>query len=408
MNGKKISRRIVQNRYSAPLSELNYNSPSFTIEEESSTIIKYKKTKITYYSGYSDQPSTWLAPEVDSINIISISSNEKYLFSALKRAGFSSYLVDYFAIVEQTSSLLKDPVYEAEGLIKREVSVSEEAHEYSFHLNGGNSTFHRIHELDSKFWRNILEASKKSDLLSISAIHLAADCNRDLMQNVSASLQQGHYECKGLRPYGFYWLDNDKKSGRMGKRSLDFPSFKDKRFECETVYFGSSKTEPWSVVFYNKETEQRDRKSAVSNYLMRVELRINFTPRYGVSKVLAENLLTSYLIKNGSVYRTQVFLRLVTQIVRFTTHFHDQGESDVAPWWKYQFIMPLIHASMVKRQINSECPNECISESSLYLPLPEVTSKRGRPKKSTPSNPVITIIPEVKKKRGRPKKDLTL
>ena len=108
---KKISRRrIVQNSYSAPLSELNYNSPSFTIEEESSTIIKYKKTKITYFSGFSEKSSVWLAPEVDSINIISFLSNERDLFSALKRAGFSSYLVDYFAIVEQTNSLLKDPV----------------------------------------------------------------------------------------------------------------------------------------------------------------------------------------------------------------------------------------------------------------------------------------------------------
>lgn len=44
------------NKYEAPLSKLHYNSPSFTIEEESSTIIKYKKTKITNYSGYSDQP----------------------------------------------------------------------------------------------------------------------------------------------------------------------------------------------------------------------------------------------------------------------------------------------------------------------------------------------------------------
>lgn len=322
--------------------------------------------------------------------------------------------------LEQVTGLLTDPDSPFEVLIKREFSVSKNGDQYSFHLNGGNLIFHRIHELDSQFWRIILESSKQADLLSISEIHLAADCNRELMGNVSASIKKGHYECKGCRAYGFYWLNNEKKEGPVGKRSSDFASFKDQRFECETVYFGCTRMQRFSVVFYNKELEQRNRKSALSNYLMRVELRINFAPQFGVSKVLAENLLTSYLIQKGNIYRTKVFLYLVTQTIRFSTHFHDHGELDVAPWWKYQFIMPLIHASIQKGQINYEWPEKWISDLNVYLPLSAVTSevssevasevasevkpKRGRPNKSTPSNPV----PKVKPKRGRPKKDLTL
>jgi hypothetical protein len=82
--------------------------------------------------------------------------------------------------------------------------------------------------------------------------------------------------------------------------------------------------------------------------------------------------------------------------------------------------MPLMHASIQKGQTNYEWPEKWISDVNVYLPLSAVTSevssevasevasevkpKRGRPKKSTPSNPV----PKVKPKRGRPKKDLTL
>jgi hypothetical protein len=55
---------------------------------------------------------------------------------------------------------------------------------------------------------------------------------------------------------------------------------------------------------------------------------------------------------------------LVTQTVRFSTHFKSQF-----------FLVFKRNASMDKRQVNSEWPNKLISESSLYLPLPEVPSK---------------------------------
>jgi hypothetical protein len=45
---KKNRRHIVWNKYEAPLSKLHYNSPSFTIEEESSTSFFTRAIQISH------------------------------------------------------------------------------------------------------------------------------------------------------------------------------------------------------------------------------------------------------------------------------------------------------------------------------------------------------------------------
>ena len=107
------------------------------------------------------------------------------------------------------------------------------------------------------------------------------------------------------------------------------PSIRDGNFKCETVYFGSVKREPLSIVFYDKESEQLDRKSAISHYKTRIERRFNFSHKDSPPDILAENLLASYLDKQGSVYRIRVFLTYIASQLRFSTHFHDEGTGPV-------------------------------------------------------------------------------
>lgn len=367
------------------LTDAIYDSPSFTVEEESGTVIKYTKTRITFNSLHSSNPSSWLAPDVDTINLLYLESNEKYLFSNLKLRGYNSPLISLFSELELKTSLLKDPEYD-DVLITREARIpkkdEEEPIRYVFHLEGGSLIFHRIKELDPLFWLTILRATQETSIVKISELHLSADYNQDLMKFVSDALKRGHYETHGLRPYAFYWLNNVKREGSIGKRSSNYDKIKNSNFRCESVYFGHVKRQPISIVFYDKEAEQLDRFNATSSSKTRIELRFNFSLSESLPHVLAENILASYHMKDGAVYRTKVFLTYIASQVRFTTHFHDQGLDDLAPWWKYQFVLPLSHVSLFPYENEGK---ENILSPLAIKPLTQIATKkrgRGRPKGS--------------------------
>lgn len=73
---------------------------------------------------------------------------------------------------------------------------------YRYYKKGGALLFHRIMELDGSFWSTLIAAAKSTNLLMFKEVHLAADCDNDLMKYVSHAVQKRHYEAGGLKPYG--------------------------------------------------------------------------------------------------------------------------------------------------------------------------------------------------------------
>jgi hypothetical protein len=141
--------RIVLNSLylKSSLEDLLYDSPGFSIEEESGSVIPYTRTKISFSPLHSPSTWSWFAPEVDSVDLLCLAPNEKYLFSRLKEYGYNSFLINYFSELELKSSEFKDPEYE-EILIKREAHIFGKEEEavvhYKFHLDGGILLFQRI------------------------------------------------------------------------------------------------------------------------------------------------------------------------------------------------------------------------------------------------------------------------
>lgn len=88
---------------------------------------------------------------------------------------------------------------------------------YHYHLNGGVLYFHRILELEPSFWLTILRACRETDFVQISELHLAADCNCDLMGCITTVVAKGHYEGGNVHPYAYYYFGGTKHKGYVGK-----------------------------------------------------------------------------------------------------------------------------------------------------------------------------------------------
>lgn len=395
--------RIVKNALylQTSLEDVLYSSPSFTIEKEEGTYVKFSKTRISFNSLHSNTQWSWVTPEIDKIEVKAFESEHKYLFTTLKSYGYTSLLIELYASLESTTSRFPDPHYD-NILFKRVASVSKKGDEkrilYKFHLNAGSLYFHRILELDPQFWIQLLKASKEQKLLFITELHLASDCDQNLMKYVNDAIAKGHYETNGLRPFGFYWLQGEKKYGALGKRSRTFRTLKRRSFSIETLYFGDSRFQPVSIVIYNKDSEQLQRKGAVASCHTRVELRLSSVEDNPLDPDLIESIILSYFDKQGCTYRTRIFLSYVVSQIRFSNHFNDAGPTDFALWWRHQFIIPLAHAALPSsttpksRQLNP-------SFEKFLLPESATTKRgRGRPKGSkdkTPRKKHITALQQV-------------
>ena len=191
--------RIVQNalHLKTSLEDVLYSSPSFTIEKEEGTYVKFSKTRITFNSLHSSTQWSWVAPEIDKVEVKAFESTHKYLFTTLKAHGYTSLLIELYASLEHTTSRFPDPGYNEDTLVKRISSAAKKndgrEFVYKFHLNGGSLYFHRILEVDPQFWLELLKASREAKLLFFTELHLAADCDQNLMRYVSEAVVKGHY-----------------------------------------------------------------------------------------------------------------------------------------------------------------------------------------------------------------------
>lgn len=372
------------------LSELSSNTPSYTVEEVEGTYIKFKKTRITFQSIHSKESLSWVTPEVDSINFIDMKSASKTLFTDLLNLGYNSFFIREFAECEKHNTPFKDPEFN-DVLIARHTGKSKLQEGdpicYYYHLNGGNAIFHRILEKDPGFWKELLRASKQTNLVMFSEVHLAADCSTDLMPYISTSVQQGHIETNGLHLNAYYRHNGVHKNGRVGKRSKTFKGLDGSDFHIQTLYIGSPKHSSISFCIYDKENEQRARKSSFSDCKTRIEAR--FKNRYpgALEKDLIESLISSYYVPNGSAYRTRVFLQELGVRVQFTTHYHKDLKNDLAPWWKFQVLSPLYHAALPFE--GQELVFPLIEESNPPAVAGALPGKRGRgrPKGSKDKKP---------------------
>lgn len=384
---KSESRRTVLNSYleDYEIGEIKSGCSQFLIEEKTSTFFNRKETKITFNTIDSCNEWSWVAPELDSINILDLRSEEKYLFSTLLKHNYSSPLIRYFAEQESHTSQFKDPRF-PDVLIKRITSKIKTGNKseiiYRYHMSGGSLIFHRILHLDRDFWRVMLKAELDLSIFNFEELHLCADCSEDLMKYVGHSLLHGHYEAGGNKVYGFYRLNGIQQKGFIGKRSSFYRENKRSEFEPESVYFGNKRTQPVSVLIYDKEKERLKRKHAVSDCKTRIEVRFKLSLMSEQEKNEIRGVLWSYFVPNGNAYRTQIFLEYLDFQVRFTTRFNSNGLKDYAPWWRHQFLQPLYHCSLAPFP-TIELPDgrSILDIRLLTAPKPE-KSKGGRPKGS--------------------------
>lgn len=383
INSFKSNTRRIENVFhlSSSIEDTLYSSPSFVVEEEQGEIIRYKRTKITFNPLHGNTSTSWVKPEIDSLNLINFCTEEEFLFTKLKRLNYDSYFISLFAENELNSVPFKDPEYD-EVLITRVTAKTKENETcYYIHLNGGSLYFHRILEKDPLFWLELLRACRETNLIRVSQLHLAADCNINLMKYVTNSIKKGHYESPGLQPTAYLVYMNDVLKVRLGKNSKAYKYYIDKVFEIQTLYFGELRRQPLTIAFYDKESEQLERKDSISTSKTRIEIRLNCCVGDYIPHNLIESIVRSYYIENGNGFRIRVFLHLLTNSIRFTNHYRTQNGQDLSNWWKHSVLIPLYHVGLeiYKEDINQYLIGEKLLSYKIdkYL-LPESSTKRGR------------------------------
>jgi hypothetical protein len=138
-----------------------------------------------------------------------------------------------------------------------------------------------ISQLDPIFFANLamLEVkygNREDFLMSFCQIHICYDTTFPLIEYVSQSISIGHYEGHGCNPYGYGTLANGKKfQCSVGRQSKFYKEHKGTNFTLDTLYFGSRKTNAFSVAIYNKKKEMLKKFSDISFSNSRVEIRIN-------------------------------------------------------------------------------------------------------------------------------------
>lgn len=251
----------------------------YTLIEEETTILHSKRTKIVFSSLSNPIPWSWHSPDIDSINTLYFQSNEEWLFTTLLKHGYDSSLIRYFAECENLNQKLKDPNLD-DILIEKNHGQGKKGAEASnnwyYYLNGGNTIFNRILKLDPDFWLKILEACQKTAFLTLTEIHLRADCSNNLMKYISPSIQKGHYESSGLKVHGFYELNGKREHGPLGKRSSNFKTIKDQHLKIYNLYFGNREYVPISFLLYDKGDQIFETQGFIEDVGTRIELRINF------------------------------------------------------------------------------------------------------------------------------------
>jgi len=368
------------------VSDYIYKSPTYSIYHEEINSLGFIHTLISYYPLISSTERKITCAEIDGISLVHYSNVDKYLFKELKERGYTSTLILNLMSLEETCSILKDPC--DDNILFTRVSRKVETPtgvttRYRYYLHNGNVTFQYIEKIDPDFWGVIAQAMLETDIFEISGIDLAVDWNIDLMPIISNCIRKGHYESSGLKPYGFYSLDNTRRKSSLGKRSKEYNELKDLEFLIDSLYFGQSLEEIIRILIYNKMKEERERKNVILDPTTRIELKLNLSKMNPpTAKELASELLRSYKNYDGFQVRNKHFVEMLTYKLRFSNHYHNHGIDDLALWWRTEVIDPLYSSFCITTEELMNNNEKKKNEATSMNLLPDGKRKRGRPKGS--------------------------
>lgn len=292
-------------------------------------------------------------PDVDAVSVLQLSSGDPNLFTRLLAAGIKSPLIQHFSECEERGEAYTDP--ETGFILWVRVPVvdflPESAKENNnitqpikmlYSLGGGFDYFHRLLAVDKDFLSGLFEGFRRG-LCSPYRIDLCVDCSDDIMSHVNEALTTGHYESFSRHPFGMGWLGGKRIEGPVGKYSANFERFGKEQLKLDTVYFGKPKRNNYVVIFYDKQTERREREKSRWPNKSRIEVRIFARDSESKSRML--NILQTYISDGpGWKKRTEIFCAILYNHVKFTTNKRNRNKNinPMAPWWR-SLLGTLIH-----------------------------------------------------------------
>lgn len=117
------------------LEDVLYSSPSFEVEQVEGEIIRFRKTRISFNSLHSMNRTSWVSPDIDSINFIDFITTDDGLFTNLVSLGYNSVLLHLFSENERMGESFKDPEFD-NYLLKRATSkIDDGTFQYYYHLS---------------------------------------------------------------------------------------------------------------------------------------------------------------------------------------------------------------------------------------------------------------------------------
>lgn len=303
-------------------------------------------------------------PDIDAVSVLQLSSGEPKLFSRLLAAGIKSRLIEHFSDCEERGRAYTDP--ETGLILWRRVpvlginpaSVKEEkgviqCPKMVYSLNGGFDYFHRLRALDKDFLRGLSRGFCEG-LCDPYRLDLCTDLSYDIMGHVNEAIAKGHYECFHRHPYGFGWLGGKRIEGPVGKYSKNSQWFGKEQLCLDTVYFGRPKRNNYVIIFYDKQTERKEREKARWPNKSRIEVRI--FGRDSKSKQQILDVLETYISgEPGWDTRTAIFTNILYNNVKFTISKRHRNKvvNPIAPWWR-SLIGTLIHPVLKQKESKEE------------------------------------------------------
>ena len=304
-----------------------------------------KRVGIRSKDSFSIGGNLLFTPDVDAVSFLQLSSGEPKLFSRLLAAGIKSGLIQHFSECEEAGRAYTDPetgfilwkrvpVPDTTRLPGKEEKCIIQPPRTLYSLGGVFETFHRVLAIDKGFLPGLLRGFSKG-LCDPYRLDLCIDLSYDIMGYVTQAIAKGHYESFHRHPYGFGWLGGRRIKGSVGKYSKLFRSFSEEQLCLDTVYFGSPKRSNYVIIFYDKQTERKEREKARWPNKSRVEIRVFGRDLESKEQIL--NVLKTYVSDEpGWEARTEIFTSILYQNVKFTINKRNRNKhiNPIAPWWR--------------------------------------------------------------------------
>jgi hypothetical protein len=325
--------------------------------------LRYYRNILTFLSGFSDKPREIHLPEIDKLELLqpinNSTQNTKSLFTQIQSLyGHQSDFVNHFARIEKqkgnNNSYIEysDPEHPNIRLFtkfQRRDFADPSPKYYVYQLDGGINLFQRL--MRNEFLLLFLIKAIQQGIIQVGKLDLALDLNINIMPYIRDNLQKGQYVAFKRRPTGF--VDKSKNQYKddfpsshelipLGKYSSFMSKAKkqDIDYKLKTVYFGHKQVNDIIILFYDKDSQLREKKSAFSDSTNRIEIRFsrnkNSTKEF--DQIVFE-LLESYLDPNGWEERTLILLQTICQNVVFTSQKTSTikdltySKPEMAPWW---------------------------------------------------------------------------